>query len=99
MGRRAHKADPARRRPVEAMAAYGVPETDIARWWVRSENAAQALPRRTRPGRDQRRTPADRHHAPQVHDGGGVAGAIRIAARRSECRSVIRLVPLTVPTG
>ena len=53
MGRRAHKADPAQRRPVEAMAAYGVPETDIARWWVRSENAAQALPRRTRPGRDQ----------------------------------------------
>jgi hypothetical protein len=31
MGRRAHVADPASRRQVEAMAAYGVPETDIAR--------------------------------------------------------------------
>ena len=31
MGRRAHKADPASRRQVEAMAAYGVPETDVAR--------------------------------------------------------------------
>jgi hypothetical protein len=31
MGRRAHKPDPAQRRQVEAMAAYGIPETDIAR--------------------------------------------------------------------
>src|SRR4029079_4121673 len=31
MGRRAHKADPAQRRQVEAMAAYGIPETDISR--------------------------------------------------------------------
>ena len=31
MGRRAHKPDPTSRRQVEAMAAYGVPETDIAR--------------------------------------------------------------------
>jgi hypothetical protein len=31
MGRRAHKPDPALRRQVEAMAAYGIPETDIAR--------------------------------------------------------------------
>ena len=30
MGRRAHKPDPAQRRQVEAMAAYGIPETDIA---------------------------------------------------------------------
>jgi hypothetical protein len=30
MGRRAHKPDPAGRRQVEAMAAYGVPEADIA---------------------------------------------------------------------
>ena len=30
MGRRAHKPDPANRRQVEAMAGYGVPETDIA---------------------------------------------------------------------
>src|ERR1044071_7309780 len=31
MGRRAHKPDPALRRQVEAMAAYGIPELDIAR--------------------------------------------------------------------
>ncbi len=31
MGRRAHKPDPAMRRQVEAMAAYGIPEIDIAR--------------------------------------------------------------------
>ena len=31
MGRRAHKPDPFLRRQVEAMAGYGVPETDIAR--------------------------------------------------------------------
>ena len=31
MGRRAHKPDPAMRRQVEAMAAYGIPEMDIAR--------------------------------------------------------------------
>jgi hypothetical protein len=31
MGRRAHRPDPTSRRQVEAMAAYGVPETDIAR--------------------------------------------------------------------
>lgn len=31
MGRRAHKPDPAMRRQVEAMAAYGIPELDIAR--------------------------------------------------------------------
>ena len=31
MGRRAHKPDPALRRQVEAMAAYGIPEIDIAR--------------------------------------------------------------------
>ena len=31
MGRRAHKPDPLHRRQVEAMAGYGVPETDIAR--------------------------------------------------------------------
>jgi hypothetical protein len=31
MGRRAHKPDPAQRRQVEAMAAYGVPEDAIAR--------------------------------------------------------------------
>lgn len=31
MGRRAHRAEPASRRQVEAMAAYGIPETDIAR--------------------------------------------------------------------
>jgi hypothetical protein len=31
MGRRAHKPDPAQRRQVEAMAAYGIPEDDIAR--------------------------------------------------------------------
>jgi hypothetical protein len=31
MGRRAHKADPAQRRQVEAMAAFGIPETDISR--------------------------------------------------------------------
>ena len=31
MGRRAHKPDPAQRRQVEAMAAYGIPEEDIAR--------------------------------------------------------------------
>ena len=30
MGRRAHKPDPAQRRQVEAMAAYGIPENDIA---------------------------------------------------------------------
>ena len=30
MGRRAHKPDPTRRRQVEAMAAYGIPEIDIA---------------------------------------------------------------------
>ena len=30
MGRRAHKPDPARRKQVEALAGYGVPETDIA---------------------------------------------------------------------
>src|SRR5712672_2446286 len=31
MGRRAHKADPAQRRQVEAMAAYGIPADDISR--------------------------------------------------------------------
>jgi hypothetical protein len=31
MGRRAHQPDPARRRQVEAMAAYGIPEPDISR--------------------------------------------------------------------
>ena len=31
MGRRAHIPDPAQRRQVEAMAAYGIPETDISR--------------------------------------------------------------------
>ena len=31
MGRRAHRPDPVSRRQVEAMAAYGVPEADIAR--------------------------------------------------------------------
>src|SRR3954464_4025519 len=31
MGRRAHKPDPAQRKQVEAMAAYGIPETDISR--------------------------------------------------------------------
>jgi hypothetical protein len=31
MGRRAHKPDPAQRRQVEAMAAYGIPESDISR--------------------------------------------------------------------
>ena len=31
MGRKAHRPDPASRRQVEAMAAYGVPEPDIAR--------------------------------------------------------------------
>ena len=30
MGRRAHQLDPTSRRQVEAMAAYGVPEADIA---------------------------------------------------------------------
>ena len=46
MGRRAHKPDSAQRRQVEAMAAYGIPETDIAaRARRRSQDAAQALPR------------------------------------------------------
>ena len=31
MGRRAHRPDPALRRQVEAMAAYGIPEIDISR--------------------------------------------------------------------
>src|SRR5712671_624906 len=31
MGRRAHAPDPSLRRQVEAMAAYGIPETDISR--------------------------------------------------------------------
>jgi hypothetical protein len=31
MGRRAHQPDPSQRRQVEAMAAYGIPETDISR--------------------------------------------------------------------
>src|SRR3954468_13797571 len=31
MGRRAHKPDPAQRRQVEAMAAYGIPESAISR--------------------------------------------------------------------
>jgi hypothetical protein len=31
MGRRAHKPDLSQRRQVEAMAAYGIPESDIAR--------------------------------------------------------------------
>ena len=31
MGRCAHRPDPAQRRQVEAMAAYGIPEADIAR--------------------------------------------------------------------
>jgi hypothetical protein len=31
MGRRAHRPDPRTRRQVEAMAAYGVPEVDVAR--------------------------------------------------------------------
>lgn len=30
MGRRAHQPDPAQRRQVEAMAAYGIPEADIS---------------------------------------------------------------------
>ena len=30
MGRRAHRPDPAQRRQVEAMAAYGIPEADIS---------------------------------------------------------------------
>ena len=31
MGRRAHRPDPTTRRQVEALAAYGVPEADVAR--------------------------------------------------------------------
>src|SRR3981189_1100194 len=31
MGRRAHQRDPSQRRQVEAMAAYGIPETDVAK--------------------------------------------------------------------
>lgn len=31
MGRRAHKPEPAQRRQVEALAAYGIPEADISR--------------------------------------------------------------------
>jgi hypothetical protein len=31
VGRRAHKPDPSQRRQVEALAAYGIPEADIAR--------------------------------------------------------------------
>src|SRR5437588_5773594 len=31
MGRRAHQPDPCQRRQVEAMAAYGIPESNIAR--------------------------------------------------------------------
>src|SRR3954453_3565225 len=31
MGRRAHKPDPARRKQLEAMAAYGIPAHDISR--------------------------------------------------------------------
>src|SRR4051794_2989580 len=31
MGRRAHRPDPAQRRQVEAMAAYGIPAADISR--------------------------------------------------------------------
>src|ERR1700704_3440700 len=31
MGRRAHQPDPSQRRQVEAMAAYGIPETDVSR--------------------------------------------------------------------
>lgn len=31
MGRRAHRPDPSQRRQVEAMAAYGIPEFEIAR--------------------------------------------------------------------
>jgi hypothetical protein len=31
MGRRRHQPDPSQRKQVEAMAAYGIPETDIAR--------------------------------------------------------------------
>jgi hypothetical protein len=31
MGRRTHRPDPSQRRQVEAMAAYGIPETDISR--------------------------------------------------------------------
>src|SRR6185369_12263297 len=31
VGRRGHKPDPAQRRQVEAMAAYGIPEIDISR--------------------------------------------------------------------
>jgi hypothetical protein len=31
MGRRAHQPDPSQRRQVEAMAAYGIPETNISR--------------------------------------------------------------------
>jgi hypothetical protein len=31
MGRRAHAPDPSQRRQVEALRAYGIPETDIAR--------------------------------------------------------------------
>jgi hypothetical protein len=31
VGRRAHQPDPSQRRQVEAMAAYGIPETDISR--------------------------------------------------------------------
>src|ERR1700704_16517 len=31
MSRRSHQPDPSQRRQVEAMAAYGIPETDVAR--------------------------------------------------------------------
>ena len=31
MGRRAHQPDPAQRRQIETLAAYGIPETDISR--------------------------------------------------------------------
>src|SRR4051812_28104899 len=31
VGRRAHQPDPSQRRQVEALAAYGIPETDISR--------------------------------------------------------------------
>ena len=46
MGRRAHKPDPAQRRQVEAMAAYGIPEINISASARRgSKDSAQALPR------------------------------------------------------
>lgn len=47
MGRKAHKPDALHRRQVEAMAGYGVPEADIARYRNRRQDSPKALPRRT----------------------------------------------------